>query len=457
MTTANSLTKSAAPFAVAIERPPAGGRLGPRRASRAIALAGVVAMIAGGLTGCATSLFEKSLLDNKVSIRNVFGTTGKKALDAVEMSQRDPSTPPEGSEELEAAKIIYDQKDYAAARKAYNKIAKNKKYKDLPAREEALFMVAECDFQRQYFADAQDGYDELLNEGSPRYVEQATQRLMAIARYWLNSPKNPSEVELAHFEQADPQTKLEDMPDAQVAFSFPLTPNLFDKTRPLFDTQGRALQALRSIWTKDSQGPLADDALLLAATYHLRKRDYESADHNFATIRELYGEREHAATAFILGQHASYQSYQGPRYDGKQLEEARKLTDSTLRLYPDAPQTKKLKADKERMRMEIAERDWTRVQYHLKRAGEKDSAAVYAEYIILQHPDSPRAAEARKLLLELGPEYAQGILPTSLFKAPSMPIEEYGGGPDDAPPGADPEPPARVFVSDNAEPISGNK
>ncbi len=110
------------------------------------------------------------LLDKKVDVKNIFGPIGRKAREAVEIQERDPLAPVEGSEELDVAKKLYDNKDYANARKAFQKVAK--KYKDKHIEEETLFMVAESDFQMQHFADAQDSYDELFKKyPSTRYLE----------------------------------------------------------------------------------------------------------------------------------------------------------------------------------------------------------------------------------------------------------------------------------------------
>lgn len=408
----------------------------------------LLAACCGLSNGCATNVLDRKLLDKKVDIKNIFGPTGRKAKDAVELIQRDASAPPEGFAEYEAAKALYEKKDYDKARKEFKAIAK--KYKDKAIEEDALFMIAECHFQLKHYPAAQDGYDELFKHyPSTRFTPEATHRLFDIARYWLNYPKPATQVELAHFEEDAPTADLQKNPDASVPFSFPLKPNVTDRSRPLFDTPGRAMQALRSIWLNDPTGPLADDALMTSALHHLRRGDYQEADHLFASVREQYGDKEHAPAAYVLGQHASYSSYQGARYDSKQLEEARKLTDSALRLYPNLPQKKKLQADLDRISREGAERDWIVVQYHLRRR-EKDSAAVIAEYIVRDFPDSPRAEEAKKLLLDLGPEYSAGILKTPLHKPPSTPVDPYE---DPQSEGPQEEEPGRVHISDDAEEI----
>lgn len=393
---------------------------------------------------------ESALLNQKLDASNIFGPIGRKARAQVEMVRRDPSAPLEGSEEQAAAQKLFDAKEYKKAAAAFKAVAK--KYKDKPIEEDAMFMEAESYFAMKHYPDAQDAYDDLFKKHpASRYVEKATERMFFIAQYWLNSPKPASQVELAAFKSENGGDRLNDLPDAQVPYVFPLTPNLFDRTRPLFDTQGNAMKALKSVWINDPSGPLADDALMLAATHHLRKGDFREADSYFGTIRETYADSQHAQAAYILGQHSSYQSYQGTKYDGKQLEEARKLTESTLRLYPDSPQRQKLEGDLKRMTLELARRDWERVQYHLKRR-EKDSAAVMAEYILRDFPDTPEAKQARDLLIELGPDYAQGLAPTPIHKPQATPVNPYDPVPDEAAQGAgqnSPEEPGRISVSDD--------
>ncbi|MGQ0635417.1 MAG: outer membrane protein assembly factor BamD [Planctomycetaceae bacterium] len=408
------------------------------------------ALAAIAIASCVVSAgCESTLLDQKVEAANIFGPIGRRAREKVEMVQRDPNEPLEGSDELDAAKKLFDEKEYHAAAKTFHKVAV--KYKDKPVEEEAMFLEAESYFHMQHFPDAQDAYDDLFKKHpGTRYLDKSVGRLYDIARYWLNSPKPVSQVELAAFSKGDPDTKLEDIPDARVPFTFPLTPNLFDRTRPLFDTQGNALKALKSVWMNDPSGPLADEALMLYATHKLRKGDYREAESFFGTIRETYSDSEHAPAAYFLGQHASHMSYQGARYDGKQLAEARKLTESALRLFPDRPETKKLQGDLEKIKREEARREWIDVQFYLKRQ-EKDAAAVCAEYILRDFPDSPEAAQAKALLMELGPDYSQGILPIPLHKPQATPVDPYDPVPTAAPEKAAEREPGRVFLSDEAE------
>src|SRR5690606_10634147 len=114
----------------------------------------------------------------------------------------------------------------------------------------------------------------------------------------------------------------------------PILPNFHDRKRPVFDTNGRALQALKSVWLKDPTGPLADDALMLAASHYVRKGDYIEADHHYTLLREQFPKSPHLQTAFVVGSHVKLMSYQGAPYDGKNLDDAESLKESTLRLFP---------------------------------------------------------------------------------------------------------------------------
>lgn len=402
----------------------------------------------------------RSTVDS-VDIKDVYGPAGRHAKNAVADAERAAEGGERvGSEELAAAHKLYDAQNYAEARKAFRKLVKKytqKKTKNEAVEEEALFYQAESDFQLGHYPAAQDGYEELLKKiPSTRFLELSTKRLYNIARYWLNSPKPPSEIELASFTDDNGEERLKELPEATIPWHFPLTPNLTDKSRPLFDTEGRALQALRSVYLHDSDSKLAAQAVMTQAVYHLRKKDYREADRYFAQIREQYSERKYSEknelvpAAYVLGAHSSLRSYQGSRYSGRQLDEARKLTQQAIRLNPDLPQRPKLEADLRRIEAEMAEREWERVLYHRKR-GEKDSEAVCCEYIMNDYPDSLRAEEARERLLKLGPQHAAGILTTSLFKKQPTIIhdeqrDEMQGETQDAP-----REPGRLRVSDEKD------
>lgn len=316
--------------------------------------------------------------------------------------QRRALTPPEGLAAYEEAQELFQAGEYAKAERAFKKVAR--KYKDSPVEEDALFMVAESQFAQEEFSWAQDSYNDLFQKyPSTRYMDEATGRLFKIGQIWLRFPElvTTDEIQPVNFEKPKdtplPPDTRESTYDPSLAV--PILPNVWDRTRPVFDTEGRALQALKSIWLNDPTGPLADDALMLTASYHLRSGDYAEADRVYEILREQYPKSPHLDNAFVFGSHVKLMSYQGPLYDGGALDEARELKESTLRLYPNLP-------DRERQLDEIraideqrAAREWEMVRYWQKK-GKPLSVAAACREVIRLYPNSSYAQQARQLLTE---------------------------------------------------------
>jgi outer membrane protein assembly factor BamD (BamD/ComL family) len=266
-------------------------------------------------------------------------------------------------------------------------------------------MYAESLYAQKKYPNAQDAYGELMKKyTATRYTEKSTQRLYAIAQYWLGNPPTSSEIELAQYSEGTLNTPEGDK-EIPVPRNVAIAPNFTDKSKPFFDTHGRALQALTAVWLNDPTGPLADDALLTAATYHLRRKDYTEADHFFNILREEYPQSEHVETSYVVGQRVKLLAYQGAKYDGKALDDARKLTGSTLKLFPDIRQRQRLAGDLDEMNTKTVERDWTRVELYMRKRA-YSAAATYCALILRQYPESGYAERARGTLLKIGPEKA---------------------------------------------------
>jgi len=323
--------------------------------------------------------------------------------------------PAAGLEEYQQAEALYEQGKFKQAEKAFKKIAKNKDFKQSPVREDALFMIAETQFALERYAYAQDSYDLLMKEyPSTRHLERSVKQLFSIAQTWLEFPQTvtPSEIQLVDFEnpQATPPPSDPKHKPKGLTRRIPILPEFWDRRRPMFDTDGRALQALKSIWLNDPTGPLADDALMLTASHYLRKGEYIEADHIYSTLREEYPQSPHLENAFVLGSHVKLMSYQGSAYDGKSLESAGELKESTLRLYPNNSAKARIEKDLQEIDEAKAERDWKRVLYWLKKKKPR-AAAVYCNSLIENHPNSRYADLARQKLAELGPEFNRNVEP----------------------------------------------
>jgi outer membrane protein assembly factor BamD (BamD/ComL family) len=395
--------------------------------SLAWSLAAVCALIVTG-SGCATGKSSPgtSVLGKEDSNKNgsfFYNPFAKKP-------PRTIIDPDAGLDEYDAAVAKFEKKEYEAAAKDFKGLIK--KYYDYPVEEDAMYMLGETRYAEKKYAWAQDAYDGLLKKyPSTRHLEKSTRRLFAIGAIWLNgdgSEKTEELLQVSATDVTDPQA----VQRKELTQSWPLVPNLFDPSRPLFDTSGNALKALKSVWLHDPMGPLADDAVMLTAIYYIRKGSYRDADHWLHVLRTEYPKSEHTQTAFVVGSHIKQVNYQGPRYDGRDLIEADDLIHSTLNLFPNVEDKEGLKAELVKIREQGAERYWARALYY--RGRRKPAAeAIYCETIIKEFSDSEFSNLARGRLKELGPTHWSGMLDEypdtqepaakskSLFGKPSAP------------------------------------
>jgi len=331
----------------------------------------------------------------------------------------------DGLPEYQAAESLYLDGKFVEAEKAFQKLAKTRRsshetfgmkverwwgvkstasldtYANFgdPIEEDALFMKAECQFEQTRFAKAQDSYDDLLNRyPSTRHLDAVSRRYFQIARIWLGFPEKAEETGDAQVVSDSTEEEVEDFANVD-SFYIPIVPNFLDKSRPAFDTRGRALQALRSVWLHDATGPLADDALMVSASFHLRTQDFEESARLYKLLREQYPESPHFRDAFLLGSHVTLASYQGSNYDGQNLSEAIELKEAALRIFPDLTEEERNRLGSELGKMHDAEvaRIWDRVEYfQAKQAPE--SVAVYCKILINRFPDTEYAERGRKIL-----------------------------------------------------------
>lgn len=415
---------------------PADGHEGHRRVSAGAVLL-CSALLAALCAGCAplkSFTSRKPLeeqLDEETSIDAIMGPTERK-LRAADWERRRESLTSggvayEGLTEFDAAQKLFDAGQYHAAERAFHALAKSREEKGKgflnrlgemisskksdegtlfgqygdPIHEDALFMTAECQFAQKRYSYAQDSYGTLLEKyPSSRHLDVVTQRLFYIARYWLGVPEQKSETEseiqlVSH--ETDGQSDIA-IQKVTGAAGWPLLPNILDRTRPVFDTEGRAVQALESIWQHDATGPLADDALMLQATYAQRRKDYIEAARLYQLVREEYPDSPHFEDAFLLGSHVTLASYTGPEYDGKSLEEARNLKE-IARTFPDLTQEQRDRLDKELSEMKQAEieREWALVTFYTRK-NQPASVAVHCNRILNRYPDSEYARRAWEIL-----------------------------------------------------------
>jgi outer membrane protein assembly factor BamD (BamD/ComL family) len=379
----------------------------------------------------------RSPLEEGASIDGVMGPTERRLRGADWEKRRGEIASSgmslEGLEEYEAAQKLYDAGEFRASERAFKQLARDRsragtswqdRWREIfartkptgtgafgsfgdPIEEDSLFMVAESQFAQKKFSWAQDSYSGLLEKyPSTRHLDTVTRRLFHIARDWLGVPDTAGDDEQVRLvSHAEDGTDSPAMEAVQGPTRWPIVPNLFDRAQPVFDTDGRALQALEAIWQHDATGPLADDALMLQATHYQRKGDYVEASRLYALVREQYPDSPHFQDAFILGSHVTLASYSGPTYDDATLQEAKLLKEQARRLFPDLSneQRQRLEDELARIRDAEVEREWANVEFYLRK-NQPASVALYCNQIINRYPDSKYAKQAWEVLQRLQQE-----------------------------------------------------
>ncbi|GEM_PF-2039864 len=253
-----------------------------------------------------------------------------------------------------------------------------KKYKaaaiwwpDSALEEDAQLMQAECYFFQDNYRKAFDAYNQLLQEHeNTRHMDRVTQRLFAIAQYWLQLNK--------------------------VSPHRTLVPS-FDSRRPMFDTEGHALKALELIWLKDPTGPLADAAIFMVANTHFAKGRWRYADQFYTQLRQDYPNSRFLVYAYVLGLQAKLQTYQGPGYDKTPLEEAEKLAEVLLTQFRDELGDQWQRVVRTRRRIELlkAQRDFEMAEFYA-RGGYYGAARYYYQQVVRKFPQTPYMQLAQK-------------------------------------------------------------
>ncbi len=305
-----------------------------------------------------------------------------------------------GREEFAAAEQLFLAEDYDGAEKQLKQI--EKQYRRYAVREDALYLLGEIAFRRKDYRKAEDLYSGLVKDfPSTKYKDDVSRRMFTIAGTWLGFPDvlTPSEIlPVSNVEDAAktpiPQHKREGWDPTR---DYALLPNLHDSSRPVFDTNGRALEALKRIWLDNPSSPLADDALMMTASHYMRAGKHEMADDYFSILRTHYPKSPHFENAFVLGSHAKLMSYQGPAYDGTRLSEAEQLKESSLRMFAQSEHRGRLEGELEKIEEARARREWERVEFYLKK-DKPDAAAIYARELLRLYPETESGKQAREFL-----------------------------------------------------------
>lgn len=278
-------------------------------------------------------------------------------------------------QQFKDAEAAFAEKKYAEAAKMYRKAANH--WSDSVIEEDALFMLGDCYFFQDKYPDASDAYAELLKKyDNSRHLDKVVLRQFKLAQYWL---------ELQHYAPRNT-----------------LNPNVFDNSRPTWDTRGNALKAFESVRLYDPTGPLADDSVLSTANEHFMNDRFDDADYFYSLLRSEYPKSEHLIKAYLLGLRAKLRKYDGPMYDSTALIEAEELIDQMLSQFPN-----ELGKERERViqagkavRAQMAQREFEMAEFYCN-TKHYGAAIVYFNNTIKDFPETKFAELSRQRIEEI--------------------------------------------------------
>jgi outer membrane protein assembly factor BamD (BamD/ComL family) len=289
---------------------------------------------------------------------------------------------------LEGAKELYRNGEYDKAADVCKHLADNTK-NSVQIAEEARFYEAECYRREAHYPKAADTYTRMLTDfPQGAHKEQALQHMFDIANFWLD----------------DTRTEMRQEREKKEGKRWVVWPHFvnFDKSKPLLDEEGRAIETLEQVRYNDMVGPLADKALFLIGSVKFFNEDYKDADHYFSQLVEMHPNSPFAAQAVELGIISKHLSTGGADYDGRKVAEARILVHKALDSYKDLADKKSefLTRQLVGITYQQAEKDFKVAEFYRKQ-GHPGSAYFYYEIVRRRYPGTRFADRATDRMHEL--------------------------------------------------------
>ncbi|MBY0229588.1 MAG: tetratricopeptide repeat protein [Gemmataceae bacterium] len=300
------------------------------------------------------------------------------------VSEKSASALPPGlARDLEAARDAYRKEEYDRAERLFGAIADNEKNAPV-AIQEAWYYRAECLRLAKRLPKACDSYAALLNKyPSTGYRDQCCQRMYDIACFWLE----------------ETWEEMKQDKERREGKRWIVVPRMFsmEGTKPFFDREGRAVEALERVRLHDLNGPLADQALYRCGVVKMYHENFREADHYFSQIHARHPDGKLAAKSIELAVFCKQMATGGSAYDGRKTAEAKKLIQVALASYPelanDPEKNKYLKDQAKAIDLQQAEKDFNQAEFY-RRRGKPGSAYFMYELVRTTYPGTPFAQKA---------------------------------------------------------------
>jgi outer membrane protein assembly factor BamD (BamD/ComL family) len=306
---------------------------------------------------------------------------GAEGLTAEKQSKT--TMPEQSSRAIAAAREHFRKEEYAKAEPLFTYVSEKDK-NPAPIIQEAMYYRAECMRLQGHYPKAADVYAGLLNKfPNTQYREQCVQRMFDIANFWLDDTRKEMREE-------------KEKEDGKRWWVWPRFVS-FEKSKPLLDEKGRAIEKLEQVRLHDLNGPLADQALWMCGIVKMYDENYREADTYFSQIPNRHPESPLAPAALEYAIFCKHMSTGGSDYDGRKTAEARKLVQTALRSYPSLSNDPKKRDYLDRqvqfIDLQQAEKDYKIAEFY-RRTGHPGSAYFYYQLVRQRYPETKYARMA---------------------------------------------------------------
>ncbi len=303
---------------------------------------------------------------------------------------------PTSEAEFAVARKLYDDGKLVEAEPLFARLASREIKNGTPWGEKAQYYLAETQFRRQKFRDANDSFEKLFQKyPGTDYVDEIVNREYQIAQIWLS----------------DEDPKVKPMPwQAR-----------FDGRMHLVDNRSYAVKALDHVRLHDPLGPLADDAALRTADHYHNIGDYELAAVYYDQLIVEHPKSPYKERALLSSIDSKMKAYVGPEYDFAGLESARELVKRTANEFPERmANLEGLDHTRDLIDDADAERNFTIGQYYV-RARKPISAEYYFGMVQARWPRSKWAAQAKQEMARVAKAPRKASVPSKIMTLPGAP------------------------------------
>jgi len=238
---------------------------------------------------------------------------------------------------------------------------------DHPRYYEALYLLAECAFEKRDYWKAYQRFDGVAEATSGELFEKALRREMDVARAFLAGER-------------------------RIVWKILRLPAYDD-----------AIEILDRIWERVPGSRLGEEALKLKADYFFHVGDMDLAQDEYANLVREYPNGRYTQLAMLRSAEAAEAAFPGVLFDDRALLEAEERYRQVQAAFPEFAQRENVPARLRGVRERRAEKD-LRVGRWYERRGRVRAAEFYYRLVLRQWPETIAAREARTRLRALGVE-----------------------------------------------------